>query len=108
MENALISIFFTGITDTVRVIADESEDLSLGDKLILRCKADGNPEGQITWYHNGIQLFRDGRISFKANQLHIFNVTLQDNGIYSCKAINDVGSVNSNENFALKLTGMIL
>lgn len=99
-------ILFTGITDTVQVIADD-EDISVGDELVLRCKTNGNPEAQITWYRNGAQLFKNERVSFKENQLHLFNVTLQDNGIYSCKVINDAGSVSSNENFALKLTGMV-
>ncbi|GIY43566.1 inactive tyrosine-protein kinase 7 [Caerostris darwini] len=93
------------IADSVRVIeADPSQELSIGDELVLRCKAEGNPETQITWYRNGAKLFRSEKISFKSNQLHIADLTLQDNGIYSCRAINDVGSVNSVENFALRLS----
>ncbi|GFS45045.1 inactive tyrosine-protein kinase 7 [Nephila pilipes] len=92
------------ITDSIRVVAAEpSKELSIGDELVLRCKADGNPETQITWYRNGARLFRSEKVSFKSNQLHITDLTLEDNGIYSCKATNDVGSVNSKENFALKL-----
>lgn len=77
----------------------------IGGELILRCKAEGNPEAQISWFKNGKRLYRDERISFKKNHMQISDVSLEDNGVYSCIAINDVGSVNSTEIFALRLSG---
>ncbi|KAF8784423.1 Inactive tyrosine-protein kinase 7 like protein [Argiope bruennichi] len=103
IRGAQINILW--ITDSVSVIAaDSSDDLSIGEELVLRCKAEGNPETQITWYRNGVRLFRNEKISLKSNKLHITDLALEDNGIYSCKAVNDVGSVNSSENFALRLS----
>ncbi|XP_054708800.1 inactive tyrosine-protein kinase 7-like [Uloborus diversus] len=93
------------ITDAITVIPTESSlEPKVGDELILRCKSEGNPEPQVTWYHNGEKLFRGEKVSLKANQLHKMNLSLLDNGVYSCRIINDVGSVNSSENFALKLS----
>ncbi|GFY42956.1 inactive tyrosine-protein kinase 7 [Trichonephila inaurata madagascariensis] len=103
-ETLFVFEAFEGITDSIRVVeAEPDKDISIGDDLVLRCKADGNPETHVIWYRNGVRLFRNEKVSFKSNQLHITDLTLEDNGIYSCKAVNDVGSVNSTENFALKL-----
>lgn len=86
-------------------VVTTSSDPDFGGELDLRCKAEGNPETQITWFKNGVRLYRNERISFKNNHLHISDLSVEDNGVYSCMAINDVGSVNSTEIFALRLSG---
>ncbi|XP_067142021.1 inactive tyrosine-protein kinase 7-like isoform X1 [Centruroides vittatus] len=79
------------------------EELNEGDELVLRCKVEGSPEISFEWYHNGIRLFRNERVSFRNKRLHIASLSPQDNGIYSCRAVNKAGAAESEENFPLIL-----
>ncbi|CAN8032030.1 unnamed protein product, partial [Ixodes persulcatus] len=73
--------------------------------LSLRCRADGVPEPQLEWFHNGVRLFRSERLSFRGRRMHLASLTAADNGIYSCRATSEAGEVDSQTNFALVLEG---
>ncbi|XP_013793895.2 inactive tyrosine-protein kinase 7-like [Limulus polyphemus] len=79
------------------------EELFIGGDMVLRCKADGNPEITYQWFHNGNRLFRNERVSFRNKRLHINNLNVADNGIFSCRGVNDAGTVDSAENFPVIL-----
>ncbi|KAF4790175.1 hypothetical protein TURU_144785 [Turdus rufiventris] len=72
-----------------------------GETIVLRCKVCGRPKASITWKgpdHN--TLSNDGHHSISYSDLgeaslKIVGVTAEDDGIYTCIAANDMGSVSS-------------
>ena len=73
-----------------------------GIPIILDCNVTSKPLSTITWFKNGNQLNQNDNIkisSFKIyrnSRLTIHNSSLDDQGLYQCKATNDVGSKMSN------------
>ncbi|XP_064362932.1 triple functional domain protein isoform X1 [Dromaius novaehollandiae] len=72
-----------------------------GETIVLRCKVCGRPKASVTWKgpdHN--MLSNDGHHSISYSDLgeaslKIIGVTAEDDGIYTCIAANDMGSVSS-------------
>ncbi|NXH22297.1 KALRN protein, partial [Bucco capensis] len=72
-----------------------------GETIVLRCKVCGRPKASVTWKgpdHN--TLSNDGHHSISYSDLgeaslKIIGVTAEDDGIYTCIAANDMGSVSS-------------
>uniref|UniRef100_A0A803V7Y3 non-specific serine/threonine protein kinase n=1 Tax=Ficedula albicollis TaxID=59894 RepID=A0A803V7Y3_FICAL len=72
-----------------------------GETIVLRCKVCGRPKASVTWKgpdHN--TLSNDGHHSISYSDLgeaslKIVGVTAEDDGIYTCIAANDMGSVSS-------------
>uniref|UniRef100_H3ACF0 Si:ch211-159i8.4 n=1 Tax=Latimeria chalumnae TaxID=7897 RepID=H3ACF0_LATCH len=69
-----------------------------GETLRLHCIVDGLPQPHLTWIlPNGFVLDRpqtNGRVSLLANgTLFIREVVTHDRGTYTCKAVNEMGSV---------------
>ncbi|KAH9375066.1 hypothetical protein HPB48_015900 [Haemaphysalis longicornis] len=80
-------------------------DLAVGGELSLRCRAEGVPEPQLEWFHNGVRLFRSERVSFRGRRFHLQALTPADNGVYTCAGSSEVGVVRSRRGFALTLAG---
>jgi len=77
------------------------EDLTVkdGEQLNLNCTVRGDPEPTITWYKNDEPLssssildlkYRNGNASLTINEIYP-----EDEGLYKCKAVNSLGSVES-------------
>ncbi|OWK02315.1 TRIO [Cervus elaphus hippelaphus] len=72
-----------------------------GETVVLRCRVCGRPKASITWKgpeHN--TLSNDGHYSISYSDLgeaalKIVGVTTEDDGIYTCIAVNDMGSASS-------------
>ncbi|XP_026056306.1 vascular endothelial growth factor receptor 1-like isoform X1 [Carassius auratus] len=79
----------------LRNLSDHSVNVS--KSVTLRCPSRGIPHPQITWYKDqrklqqvsGIMLFPE------EGTLHIDRITVEDQGLYTCKATNERGSVES-------------
>ncbi|XP_048363557.1 triple functional domain protein isoform X4 [Sphaerodactylus townsendi] len=73
----------------------------VGETVILQCKICGRPKASLTWKgpdHN--TLSNDSHYSLSYSDvgeasLKILGVTTEDDGIYTCVAANDMGSVSS-------------
>ncbi|XP_018496101.1 inactive tyrosine-protein kinase 7 [Galendromus occidentalis] len=75
-----------------------------GSDLSLTCDVDGNPEPRhAEWFHNGVRMHRGAQVSFRHFKMTLANVTARNNGVYSCKASNDVALVWSSTHFVLEL-----
>ena len=66
----------------------------------LTCSASGFPEPKISWYRNGVEIPTERRRSMLPNGNLYFIRTVSskrktDNGIYSCKAKNRLGTAYS-------------
>ncbi|XP_025105035.1 inactive tyrosine-protein kinase 7-like isoform X2 [Pomacea canaliculata] len=83
----------------------KKEEVKEGVDVILKCLIRGNPEPKILWYHNKFRLFNTDRVKIldDGSRLKLVNITASDNGIYSCRAENRAGAVDSSENFLLNV-----
>ncbi|XP_041422127.1 triple functional domain protein isoform X2 [Xenopus laevis] len=78
-----------------------------GETVILRCKVCGRPKASITWKgpdHN--TLCNDGHYSISYSDLgeatlKILGVTPEDDGVYTCIATNDLGSVSTSSSIRI-------
>ncbi|NWI48837.1 KALRN protein, partial [Calyptomena viridis] len=76
-----------------------------GETIVLRCKVCGRPKASVTWKgpdHNTLSNDGHHSISYRYSNfdlgeasLKIVGVTAQDDGVYTCIAANDMGSVSS-------------
>ena len=64
----------------------------LGQTAELECVATGNPPPAVSW-RRGAQALPglEGRVSLLAGLLRVATVTLDDEGVYTCTAVNSVG-----------------
>uniref|UniRef100_A0A8C3VJB3 receptor protein-tyrosine kinase n=1 Tax=Catharus ustulatus TaxID=91951 RepID=A0A8C3VJB3_CATUS len=60
-------------------------------KILLECKVSGTPEPQVTWRKNGYPISAASGISMENNTLVIERVKKDDEGLYECRASNDLG-----------------
>ncbi|ESO84448.1 hypothetical protein LOTGIDRAFT_71201, partial [Lottia gigantea] len=81
------------------------EDIKLGADIILKCQITGNPPPAILWYNNKFRLFNTERIKIldEGSRLKVMNISATDNGVYSCRAENVAGAVDSSNNFLLNV-----
>ncbi|XP_007441286.3 sialic acid-binding Ig-like lectin 10 [Python bivittatus] len=76
-----------------RDLATDSElTAQEGDLLGLFCKADSNPPAKTSWVKSGSHLQNPS----EDNQLELTNLTIEDEGVYACKATNSLGFVQGN------------
>ncbi|XP_072563615.1 hemicentin-1 [Paramormyrops kingsleyae] len=66
----------------------------VGSNVLLRCEAQGTPEPEVTWYHNGLQMVPGGRLEIEGHLLQITGVQVSDSGMYICKVSNIAGQVD--------------
>lgn len=73
----------------------------IGETVTLKCKVCGRPKATITWKApDNSTMSNEGRNSIMYSDsgeatLKILNVTTDDDGTYTCVAVNDVGSASS-------------
>ncbi|KAK3802354.1 hypothetical protein RRG08_034500 [Elysia crispata] len=70
-----------------------------GDELVLECDIQGNPRPQISWIRDGVEIFdsQDFQISMIGDhcKLQIADIYPEDEGKYSCKAVNALGEATT-------------
>ncbi|NWI62558.1 VGFR4 factor, partial [Todus mexicanus] len=66
-------------------------EVNISGKIVLECKVSGTPEPQITWRKNGYPISAASGISMENNTLVIERVKKDDEGLYECKASNEMG-----------------
>ncbi|CAI9600922.1 unnamed protein product, partial [Staurois parvus] len=64
--------------------------------LVLECRVDGIPLPTITWFKNGYEIQPASGITLLYNEnLIIERVKKDDEGLYTCQAINEMGHANN-------------
>uniref|UniRef100_A0A8C5EF53 Ig-like domain-containing protein n=1 Tax=Gouania willdenowi TaxID=441366 RepID=A0A8C5EF53_GOUWI len=76
-----------GPEDTRVEVSPNKPYHELGSTIILTCSANSRPSPQFKWHVNSTQLIHDGE------KLQLMNVTMSNNGNYSCRAFNPKTSV---------------
>ncbi|XP_077100809.1 vascular endothelial growth factor receptor 1 isoform X1 [Siphateles boraxobius] len=70
--------------------------VNVSSSVTLRCPAQGIPHPRITWYKDQRKLQQVSGIMFpEEGTIHIDRITVEDQGLYTCKATNERGSVGS-------------
>lgn len=60
----------------------------------LRCRAEGNPRPEITWYKDGIPIRNSENALVEGFSLKLYNLQESDEGRYMCRVFNKLGSIN--------------
>ena len=74
---------------------------SLGGSLTILCHPEAAPRPNITWLHDGRAISREDSGSpahlqpLTNGHLRIVNLSSSDQGIYTCKAVNEMGIAES-------------
>ncbi|KAM5145704.1 vascular endothelial growth factor receptor kdr-like [Mantella aurantiaca] len=64
--------------------------------LILECRIDGTPLPSLTWLKNGLEIQPASGITLLHNEnLIIERIKKDDEGIYTCQAVNELGHTNN-------------
>ena len=66
-----------------------------GQTALLKCTAEGHPPPQVTWSKVKSSLPVGRHVVESSGALIIKNVKPEDDGVYSCRAENLLGSVNA-------------
>nr|CAD7402180.1 unnamed protein product [Timema poppensis] len=70
--------------------------VKLHRRLALRCPIVGFPQPKITWFKDGVAVYKESgnnvHISSDGRQLHLMQAFVQNSGEYSCLAENSAGS----------------
>ena len=78
----------------------QSQTKAEGENAFLSCNVTGNPKPAVSWYKDDtkINAGADSRvgISEDGTQLTITNVSINDDGQYTCVANNSLGNSTSN------------
>lgn len=73
-----------------------NQEVNSSSTLTLNCSALGVPRPNILWYKNGIEVEKGPGITFGDNGvLTIERVKKDDEGLYECVAINDLGTAKT-------------
>ncbi|KAL6739712.1 hypothetical protein Aduo_013136 [Ancylostoma duodenale] len=86
----------------VPVFTNEPDDMSLlvGQNAKIMCAATGIPPPVIKWSKDGGAAFPAAlqhRLFVRPNDDHLYvvNVTIEDQGVYTCHAVNEAGSIQA-------------
>ena len=66
-----------------------------GQTAFLKCTADGHPPPRVTWSKMNSKLPVGRHVVESSGALIVKNVKSEDDGVYSCRAENLLGSVNA-------------
>ncbi|XP_076877453.1 neuregulin 2b isoform X2 [Brachyhypopomus gauderio] len=76
-----------------------SQWVAEGDRVTLKCEAQGNPRPSFRWFKDGSELRKSKDVKIKTNKknskIQISRVRLEDSGNYTCVVENSLGKENS-------------
>ncbi|CAF3468761.1 unnamed protein product, partial [Rotaria sp. Silwood2] len=92
LRDVYLTRFLNVISEPV-VLESSTKDIEIneGDSVTLICNAQGYPAPNIEWQKADAQPLSSGHIRQVGSQLHLYQVTSRDSGIYKCLASNLVG-----------------
>ncbi|XP_022237469.1 Down syndrome cell adhesion molecule-like protein Dscam2 [Limulus polyphemus] len=89
----------------------QEKDVSPGISVSLMCSATANPFPNITWFidnqpvHNSYRIAQNNYLSSEDNMVSYLNITdtkVEDGGLYTCLASNDVNSIEHSKRLNIR------
>ena len=77
------------VTPPMSIVVNETGTAS------FQCEVEGNPQPKLTWLRDNSSLLVNKRVVSTAGGLVINDVTLTDDGTYTCEARNILGVMTS-------------
>ena len=77
------------VTPPMPIVVNETGTAS------FQCEVEGNPQPKVTWLRDNSSLLADKRVVLTDGELVINDVTLIDDGTYTCEARNILGVMTS-------------
>ena len=77
------------VTPPMSIVVNETGTAS------FQCEVEGNPQPKVKWLRDNSSLLADKRVVPTAGGLVINDVTLKDDGTYTCEARNIIGVMTS-------------
>ncbi|KAK1166191.1 myosin light chain kinase, smooth muscle-like [Acipenser oxyrinchus oxyrinchus] len=79
--------------------------------VVFECSVTGIPPPSVTWFKDTVRIPQDGRKYVYSSEndnhiLRIHNVCIYDNGIYMCKAVNQVGETTCRASLGVSNSGL--
>ena len=96
MLTCVFCVFFT--TAAPVIVGGPSEVVVVrGRPIYLQCNNSGDPKPTIIWIKNNLELEVGERVFINPflGQLEVLNARDSDSGLYTCRAINDLGATSS-------------
>ena len=73
-----------------------------GQTAFLKCTADGHPPPRVTWSKVNSSLLVGRHVVESSGALIVKNVKSEDDGVYSCRAENLLGSVSASAKLSVE------
>jgi len=79
--------------------SQQFQTLSVGNSVRLRCRAEGRPKPLVYWYKDGQLVSQQANSGNSEDedsgfQFRLSSVTVDQSGRYTCRAVNNIGTVN--------------
>ena len=90
-------------------------DIVLGSNITLTCTSSGSPPDTFTWMKDGVPVTQSADITIVTytNTMAVFsssytisNISISDNGTYTCTVTNPIGS--DNNTFTINIRKLLL
>ena len=100
---------YSSVPPVLTVFPSAERDVVKGENLVVTCRASGNPTPLIQWFKDYQPLNTGNQSSISisqnsnGNQLTVMEFKNENQGVYSCVAVNDLG--NDSRLFQVKAVG---
>ncbi|RUS85386.1 hypothetical protein EGW08_006871, partial [Elysia chlorotica] len=103
-QEAILTILWIDEKSSVVLKRPRKEEITMGSDVLLKCQISGNPTPKIYWYRNDYRVFPvNSNVQENGQRLRLSNISAEQNGVYSCKAENTAGTVESSNNFIINV-----
>ena len=87
--------FVLDVGSEAEILSDQNHAMpETGLSVVLECPATGNPQPKIEWFRDNAIISNSARTEVGDDKLTIRHWEIFDDGVYTCKATNQFGSVH--------------